>query len=111
MHGTVLLCGNVQRRVTIRDTGQPATCLVLQCKGYATCYSAKDTLSATVQRIRYVRRLSPAYDSCSRSRRGEKSCLWARWRGKQDQMGETIAQAKRQVGVKGSDKNLVKFRI
>ena len=83
---------------------------VLQCKGYAKCYSAKDTLSATVQRIRYVRRLSPAYDSCSRSRRGEKSCLWARWRGKQDQMGETIAQAKRQVGVKGSSKKIVKFR-
>ena len=57
----------------------------------ASCYSAKLTLSATVQRIRYVRRLSPAYDSCRRSRRGEKSCLWARWRGKQDQMGETIA--------------------
>ena len=73
----------------------------------ATCY----VLRATVQRIRYVRRLSPAYDSCSRSRRGEKSCLWARWRGKQDQMGETIAQAKRQVGVKGSSKKLVKFRI
>ena len=75
----------------------------------ASCYSAKDTLSATVQRIRYVRRVSPAYDSCSRSRRGETSCLLARWRGKQDQMRETIAQAKRQVGVKRSSRKIGKI--